>query len=511
MTLRAAWRNWPKVPVPGPDLIAFGAGAVSVLAFAPFDLFLLPLLTLALLFRLWLDSTPQGAFRLGWLFGLGFMGFGVFWLRISIDQFGNVGTPLAIGITLAFVLIVALYFGLAGWLGHVTEGGREVQLLLVFPAVWGLIEWLRGWMLTGFPWLSLGYSQIDSPLAGYAPVIGVYGAGWLLAVSAGLLVLVWLDRRLRLWWGGAFVLIWAGGFLLLQPVWTRPAGEPLHVSLVQANIPQELKWSRAARLPTLEKYAERTRESRDSDLVIWPETAVPDFLHQVDEEFLQPLARETGRQGTHLLVGVPVLNLETSLYYNGAVVLGEKEYSAYFKRHLVPFGEFLPFRTLLGPLLEFMEIPMSNFAPGSHRRPLVQVGDTPVGVSICYEDAFGSEVVQALPEAAYLVNMSNDAWFGDSLAPHQHLQIARMRALETGRPLLRATNTGISALIGARGEILAATGAFEETVLRGEIQPMSGSTPFVRTGNTAVVTLMLAAFGTGLWRHRLRRKRKRRE
>ena len=482
-----------------------------MLAFAPFDLFLLPLMTLTLLFSLWLDSTPRRTLRLGWLFGLGFMGFGVFWLRISIDQFGNVGTPLAFAITFAFVFFIALFFGLAGRLGHLLQGGRVVQLLLVYPAAWGLMEWVRGWVLTGFPWLALGYSQIDSPLAGYAPLLGVYGASWLMALSAGLLVLLWLERKRRLWWAGTLALIWVGGLLLQQQMWTRPVGESLRVSLVQANIPQEQKWKREMLQPTLEKYARWTRESAASDLVIWPETAVPDFLHRVDEAFLQPLAQEAELLGTQLLVGIPVLNLDSGLYYNGAVALGTEEYSAYFKRHLVPFGEYLPFRPLLGPVLDFMEIPMSNFAPGTQQRPLVRVGGTPVGVSICYEDAFGAEVAEALPEAAYLVNMSIDAWFGDSLAPHQHLQIARMRALENGRALLRATNTGISALIGPRGELLAATAAFEEAVLSGEIQPMGGATPFVRVGNTAAVVLMLAAFAAGFWRHRLRRAPARRE
>jgi apolipoprotein N-acyltransferase len=293
------------------------------------------------------------------------------------------------------------------------------------------------------------------------------------------------------------VLVWIGGGLLQLQHWTRPVGDPLAVSLVQANIPQSMKWEPAMRLPSLKKYAQLTRAHWESDLVIWPETAVPDFLHRVEEDFLQPLAEEAARHDTRLLVGVPMLDQETGRYYNGAWVAGRPG-DVYYKRHLVPFGEFLPFEALLRPLLAFMEIPMSDFAAGRERRPIVHVGGTPVGVSICYEDAFGEEVMQALPEAAYLVNLSNDAWFGDSLAPHQHLQIARMRALETGRPLLRATNTGISALIGPRGEIIAATGAFEEVVLSGRIQPMAGATPFVRTGNGLAVGLMLAALGLAL-------------
>ena len=490
-----------NLPLRYPGTAAFAAGALSVLAFAPFHLFPLPLLTLTLLFRLWLDAPPRRALRIGWLFGCGFMGFGVYWLHISIDQFGNVGTPLAIAATLLFVLFMALYFGLAGWLGRSLGGGRRLQLLLAFPAAWGLVEWLRGWVLTGFPWLAMGYSQIDSPLAGYVPLLGVYGGGWLLTLSAGLLLLLLLDSRARRVWTAAGLLLWVGGALLGQQQWTRPAGDPLRVSLVQPSIPQSLKWEPQMRLPSMRKYAELTRTHWESDLIVWPETAIPDFLHRVEEDFLLPLAEEAAHHGSRLLMGVPILDLESGRYYNAAWVAGRSG-EVYHKRHLVPFGEFLPFEGLLRPLLSFMEIPMADFAAGNETRPLVRIGDTPVGVSICYEDAFGEEVVEALPEAAYLVNLSNDAWFGDSLAPHQHLQIARMRALETGRPLLRATNTGISALIDPRGEILAATGAFEETVLTGVIQPMAGATPFVRSGNGLAVGLMLAALGLALLRGR---------
>jgi len=486
-----------RLPLRYPGTTACTAGALSVLAFAPFHLFPLPLLTLALLFRLWLDAPPRQALRIGWLFGCGFMGFGVSWLHVSIDQFGNVGTPLAIAATLLFVLFIALYFGLAGWFGRSLGGSRQQQLLLVFPAIWGLVEWMRGWLLTGFPWLAMGYSQIDSPLAGYVPLLGVYGGGWLLSFSAGLLLWLLLELRQRWRWAGAGIALWGGGLLLSGMQWTVPDGAPLRVSLVQPSIPQALKWEPQMRLPSMKKYAQLTRAHWDSDLIIWPETAVPDFLHRVEDSFLLPLAEEARRHDSHLLIGVPILDLESGSYYNAAWVAGRPG-DAYRKRHLVPFGEFLPFEGLLRPLLSFMEIPMADFATGDESRPIVRVGGTPVGVSICYEDAFGEEVAEALPEAAYLVNLSNDAWFGDSLAPHQHLQIARMRALETGRPLLRATNTGISALIDHRGDIVAATGAFEEAVLSGHVQPMAGATPFVRTGNGLAVGLMLAVLGLAL-------------
>jgi apolipoprotein N-acyltransferase len=481
---------------------ALAAGALTVVAFAPYELFALPLLTLALLFRLWLEASPASAFRLGGLFGLGLLGFGVSWLHISIDQFGNVGTPLAILATALFILVVALFFAASGWLSRRLACGPVCFALLLAPAVWGLAEWLRGWFLSGFPWLSLGYSQIDSPLAGYAPLLGVYGVSWLLALSAGLLLLAWLQPRRAALWLAAAGLLWLGGWALQQQRWTQPRGEPLQVSLLQANVPQSMKWQRAQRDPTLMLYSRMTRDSRGSDLVIWPETAVPDFLHRVEAQWLHPLAREVAAWGGEVLVGVPVVDLDTGRYFNSAKVLGVTG-EVYHKRHLVPFGEFLPLKALIGPVLAFLEVPMSDFAPGTAERPLLTLRGLPVGLSICYEDAFGAEAVQALPEAALLVNLSNDAWFGDSLAPHQHLQIARMRALETGRPMLRSTNTGISALIGPGGEVLERSGLLEQAVLRGEIQPMAGATPFVRWGNGGVVGLMLLALLLTLGMRRL--------
>jgi apolipoprotein N-acyltransferase len=489
----------------GPSLVAFGAGALGVVAFAPFGLFPLPLASLGLLFRLWRDATPREALRLGWLFGLGLMGFGVSWLHISINQFGNLGLPLALLATLGFIAVISGFFGLAGWLGARLTPAPAIRLLLAMPGAWGLVEWLRSWVLTGFPWLAMGYSQTDSPLAGFAPLLGVLGSGWLLALSAGAMVYGLAAPARRWGWLLAVALLWLAGFGLSRVEWTRPLGAPLRVALVQGNIPQSMKWDPSVLAPTLESYGRLSRAHWDSDLVVWPETAVPDFLRRVEEKWLKPLAQEAARHGTQLLSGVPVYDPEGQRYFNAAVVLTEPG-QAYFKRHLVPFGEFLPLKGVLGPLLDFLEVPMSDFAAGDAARPLVRVGKLWVGVSICYEDAFGAEVRQALPDAAYLLNLSNDAWFGDSLAPHQHLQMARMRALETGRPLLRATNTGISALIDHRGRLLTQSRAFEQVVVVGRVQPMQGLTPYGRFGDWPVLALLLLALGLArVFRSRPRR------
>lgn len=470
-------------------VVAFGAGALTVLAFAPFSLYPLALLGPLLLLGLWRDGTPRFGFQSGWAYGIGLLGFGVFWLHISIDQFGNMGTLAAIAITLLFVLAIALYYGLVGWLTVRLWRGRGVWLFGVIPSLWVLGEWLRGWIFTGFPWLLLGYSQIDAPLGGYAPLVGVYGVSWLVMLSVALLLCLLSPAvRGRFWLAGGLALLWGGGPLLNQVAWTEPAGAALRVSLIQGNIAQEEKWKRGSLQPTLELYTGLTRQHWQSDLIIWPETAVPAFAHQVNEPFLQPLAGEARANGSALLIGIPEWDTESGAYYNSMISLGHEQ-GSYAKRHLVPFGEFMPLKGWLRPLIDWLQIPMSDFTPGDSPQPLLRVAGYAAGISICYEDAFGEEVAEALPQAAFLVNASNDAWFGDSLAPRQHLEIARMRALETGRYLLRATNTGISALIDPKGRVLAFSPAFQQDVLSGEILPMQGMTPYVRVGNWAVVLL----------------------
>lgn len=495
-------------------VLTFLGGALTVAAFAPFSYFPLAIVGPLPLLLLWLRAKPGMAFLQGWAYGLGLLGVGVFWMHISIDQFGNLGFVAAVAITLLFILLVALYYGLVGWLAARLRrqlkrpAAASLALLLIFPALWVLGEWLRGWLLTGFPWLALGYSQIESPLAGYAPLLGVYGVSWLLLVTAGLLVLVLTaGRRGKLLAALVMALIWLGGAQLSRIDWTTPLDEPFRVSMIQGNIPQELKWKREQLAPTLGLYTRLTRQHWESDLIIWPETAIPSFAHLIEEGLLAPLEAEALEQGSELLVGIPVWQQEGAQYFNAMLRLGE-ERGSYYKRHLVPFGEFMPFESLLRPLIAWLNIPMSSFSSGEDARPLLRLVGYPAGISICYEDAFGRETLEALPEASFLVNASNDAWFGDSLAPPQHLEIARMRALETGRYLLRSTNTGISAIIGPKGELLATSPPFQQHVLSGEVVPLQGATLYVLTGNWLVIgvmVLLLAAvllLQVGRGRHR---------
>ena len=469
------------------DAAAALLGAAGPFAFAPWDVTPLAPLALAGLFALWLTVGPGRAGWRGWLFGLGFFGVGASWVRESF-AFSDVPPAAAIALTVLFVAFLALYPALLGYLqarGSAALPWR-VRALAVLPAGWVLSEWVRGWFLTGFPWLQVGYSQVDRPLGGLAPSFGVYGVSWAVALTAGLL-LVWLrgggrDRRV---FGPVLVALWGLAWGLGRVEWTAPSGPARSVAVVQGNVAQDLKWQDEKRAQTLAHYLALTRSNWDADLIVWPETAVPDFAHRV-QGFLRDLDAEARANGAGVLLGIPFKDPETGRYHNSVLALGEDP-SLYHKRHLVPFGEFVPLVSVLGGLLDLLNAPMSDFSPGLRDQPALRVGGLRVGVSICYEDVFGEEVIDALPEADALVNVSNDAWFGDSIAPHQHLQMARMRAVETGRDLVRATNTGISALIDWHGTVTSRVPQFEAVVLRGEVTPRAGLTPYARFGNWPVI------------------------
>jgi len=492
-------------------LLATAAGGLAVLGFAPFSFYPIAILSLALFYELLSRSTLREGLLVGWGFGIGLMGFGIFWVRISLNEYGNMAPWLAYLMTALLMVATAFYYGIAGALtAKLGDGPRAHGPLLVFPAVWVLAEWLRGWLFTGFPWLVIGYTQIDAPLAGLAPIAGVYGISLVLALSAGLLwCLVRRRGRVRYAALAGLVLIWLSGAALKGIEWTKADDEGFRATVVQANIPQSLKWDPDARLSSLRAYLELTRENWDSDLILWPETAIPDFLHEVHDTFIRPLAEEARAQGAELAIGIPIMDLEAGTYFNCLISIGTVE-DVYRKRHLVPFGEFIPFKDWLGPVARAFEVPMSDFSAGVALRPLLRVGERLAGVSICSEDVFPAEVIEALPKAAYLISVSNDAWFGDSLAPHQHLEMARMRALENERWLLRSTNTGISAILDHCGKILGSVPPFERGAFSTEVQPRWGATPFVYLGNRLAIglaLLMLVSCRLPVFRRRLQVER----
>ncbi|TVQ85829.1 MAG: apolipoprotein N-acyltransferase, partial [Chromatiaceae bacterium] len=290
---------------------------------------------------------------------------------------------------------------------------------------------------------------------------------------------------------GGLVGLWLLGLVLWPIPWTRPAGALLPASVVQGNVEQSLKWAPDGLLPTLEIYLGLTRAVLGSALIVWPETAIPEFLHHPDVQTMVSRLGESARAaGSEVVFGVPAMDPD-GYYYNALVSIGSAS-DRYDKRHLVPFGEYLPFKRHLRPLIDWFEVPMSDFSRGRAARPLLQVGPHLVGASICYEDVFPDQVREALPEAAWLINVSNDAWFGDSLAPHQHLEFARMRALENGRDLVRSTNTGISAIIDHRGRVRGQIPSFARGTLTVAIQPRVGTTPFSRLGSGVSVGLALS-------------------
>ncbi|MGD2137084.1 MAG: apolipoprotein N-acyltransferase [Gammaproteobacteria bacterium] len=466
------------------------AGAFAVTAFAPFGWFPVVCLSLALLFNQWLTDTPRRAFLHGGLFGLGFFGAGVSWVYVSVHGYGHVPAVAAIPVTLLLVAFMSLFPAFLGLLlRRYCHADSWLMAVAVLPAGWILAEWLRGWLFSGFPWLNIGNSQIDGPLAGYAPLLGVYGTGWAAALTAGLLVML-LRRRLRV--AGLLLLtaIWGGGHLLGTVEWTQPRAGTLKVALVQGNIPQEEKWAPENMLDTLTRYVELTFAQTGTDIVVWPETAIPAFLDQVQDNFIPYIEKRLEAADMSLLTGIPVLDRTDWRYYNAVMSLGGKR-ALYYKQHLVPYGEYLPLRWLIGNALDALAVPNADFSRGAETQPLLQAAGYPVGASICFEVVFGEQIIRDLPEAALLVNVSNDAWFGDSLAPHQHLEMARMRARETGRPMLRATNTGISAIIDHRGQVTARSPQFEQYVVSGSIVPRQGATPYVMAGNAPVVVLCL--------------------
>ena len=470
-------------------LVCFGAGALSVAGFGDLPLWPLTLLSFVILLWTWLRAlSAREAAWCGFAYGLGSFLVGVSWVYVSLHDFGMMPAPLAALATLLFCLGLALFPAATGYIQARFAVQPAIRLMMLAPACWMLTEWTRGWLLTGFPWLALGYSQLETPLSGYAPVLGVYGLTLLATMAMGCVVAM-IALRGRAGLNGAVLLtVLIGGGLALRNVeWTQPNGAPISVSLLQGNIPQELKFVPGRYQHTLETYA-RLAQNAPAKLTVLPETAIPRFFDQVEPEYIERLREHAARQSGDMLVPVPMHD-EQDRYYNAVVSLGQASMQSYAKVHLVPFGEFVP--PGFGWIVNVLQIPLSDFSSGSAaQRPLHVAGER-VALNVCYEDAFGEEIIRQLPEATLLVNVSNVAWFGDSLAPEQHLRIARMRSLETGRYMLRATNTGITAIIDATGTVRKRLPAFTEGALSGSAQGYGGATPYVRFGNWAVVILSL--------------------
>jgi apolipoprotein N-acyltransferase len=502
-------------------LLAFLLGAATVAGFAPLYVFPLPVVTLAVLFVLWRRAgVALRNAATGFAYGMGLFLAGVSWVYVSLHDFGSMPAPLAALGTLLFCMILASLPALAGYLCARIPASDTVRLSVAAPTLWTLAEWTRGWIFTGFPWLAVGYSQVpSSPLSGYAPVLGVYGVTLATAVTAGLIAILWLRLTDKAEGGrrkaegeypkprrtlsfllhpSSFILlaIWIAGWGLKQVAWTEPTGQSVIVSLIQGNVPQELKWREDRLRETLVTYLKLSRAATGR-LIVLPETALPLFLDQVPADYIEALAAPARGNGGDILVGIPERG-PTKEYFNSVVTFGASPTQVYRKSHLVPFGEFIPLRPVLGWIVGVLAIPLQDFSRGSEDQQPLEVGGQRVAVNICYEDAFGEEIIRQLPAATLLVNVSNVAWFGRSIAPAQHLQISQARALETGRYMLRSTNTGVTAVIDPQGAVEEAAPEFSTAVLTREVRGFRGATPYVRWGNYAVLALAAALIAAAL-------------
>ena len=449
-------------------------------------MFPLGILGPTVLFALWLDTSPRQAFFLGLFYGIGLFGLGVSWVYVSLNVYGHMPVPLAVVTVLLFVLILSLYPALVGLAQAFIAGGVLFRVCLVIPALWTLFEWIRGWLLTGFPWLSLGYGQINSPISNIAQWLGAFGVSWFTVTTAGMAVaLVFVSGYLRrLFLVSAICLLWGIGWLAGQWSWVSPLGSPLSVSVVQGNVALDKKWQSSNKQSILQEYLELSESEQKAHLIVWPEAALPLFLDQLPKEFWDKVIQHPA----DFAIGILERKAKNGKIdsYNSVLAVSEKNV-LYRKEHLVPFGEFLPLPFMLNWIIDYLEIPMSDFSAWDEPQSAIKVAGVKVGISICYEDAFLEEVRRVLPDAALLINVSEDSWFGDSFAPHQRLDMARMRSKENGRPMIRAANTGVSAIIDHNGDVLARTPQFIRVVLRGDVQPMQGITPFVRYGSWPVV------------------------
>ncbi len=489
-------RDWLQEHPRAARLIAVFAGAALAGAFAPVGEFPLALASPALLIHLWLcASRPRDAAWIGFAFGMGLFVVGVSWVYVSLSVFGGMPAPIAAFATVVYCAFLSWPLALAGYVQHRLPLNAQARVACAIPALWMFAEMLRGLGYTGFPWLVLGYASTDTPLSGYAALIGVYGVSLLTMIGAGLLLMALTGAR-RFMPLALLLALLGGGEFLRTLEWTHPSGPPLSASLLQGNVAQDMKFDPERYSNTLESY-ERLASASRAKLIVLPETAVPRFLDGIDPAYLARLEAVARRNGGDILVGVPYRTGPAS-FFNSVISLGTSPPQIYSKVHLVPFGEFvLPG---FGWIVKILNVPMSDFSSGAATQPPLSIAGQKVAVNICYEDVFGEEIIRPLPEATLLVNVSNMAWFGDSLAPGQHLQMARMRTIETGRAMLAATNTGMTAAIDRGGRVLAQLPQYTEGRLDIEVSGYAGATLFVRVGNWLAVALaaLLVALSVAL-------------
>jgi apolipoprotein N-acyltransferase len=474
-------------------LLVFFIGLLLPFAFAPLNVYVLAFIVPAILLHQWQKSTPRQAFIKGGLFGLGFYSTGVSWVYISIHTYGNASTWVAGIITLAMIVFLALGPATQGYLLTKVFGKKNPLLfcLAAFPATWVIWEWLRSLPLNGFPWLYLGYTQLNTPLRGYAPILGVFGVTLAVAIISGCGVLLSTrqSNKIKFWSLAVLIFIIGGGWLLSKHAWTKPSGVTLPVTLVQANISQSIKWNPDEFIKIVHTYERLTQPYwQNSRLIIWPEAALPAFPQQIPQliEKLAQAAKPNNTLLTGILLGDPI----NKPYFNGVLLLGANQ-GEYRKRHLVPFGEYTPLASVFAFLINYWHIPMSDFSAGAVTQPILAINGIKIATFICYEIAYPIEFIRYSRNSELIVNISDDSWFGRSMASAQQAQMAQLRAIEAGRFVLLGANTGITGIINPQGRVIAVLPADQSGVLTGNVTPMSGNTPLQRWNYYPLLTILL--------------------
>ena len=484
---------------------AFAAGSVLNLAFAPFGWWPIAILAPAALIALIRGLPPRRAGWTGAAFGTGLFAFGTYWLYTCLHVIGLVPIWLTMVLQAGLIALMASYSAGLCYVAnrHWLKPGAT-RAWLVLPVLWVLLEWLRGWLLTGFPWLSLGYAMTDSPLKGWAPLFGVYGVTWAaatIAVAINVMLLRTVGGARRLFALGVAALLFAIPAMLGRHAWTRAAGPAVSIAAVQGAVPQDQKWQAKNRDETMARYSQLTADAWGAQLIVWPEAALPILASEIPD-YLRRLKELGHAHGSDLAIGLVNYEPATNKYYNGLLVLSDSGGGWYYKRHLVPFGEYFPVPAFVRSWMRLMSLPYTDITAGARQQPTLSAAGQKLGLTICYEDAFGGQQLRVLREATLLINATNNAWFGDSTATPQHLQIGRMRALEAGRFMVVAANDGITAVIGPQGQIIARLPQFQKAVLRADVQPMTGLTPYARLGNYPVVIGAGLLLAVAVWRRR---------
>lgn len=486
--------------------LCFCAGLSLVFAYAPFSFWYLTLFVPSVVFYLAQNNTPKYAAKLVGVFAFGWFASGISWVHVSIDQFGGLPLMVSIGLMLILCLYLAIFPALSAYLAAHFSKNKKLNLWLL-PSFWLLTECLRAVFLTGFPWLSLGYSQIDSPLSVYAPVIGEVGITALVLFINIFLVKIIVAIKHRKASSlispiTLLILMTSIGTFFSQSNWVKLTDKTVKVALVQGNIEQAIKWAPEQEWPTMLKYLDLSRVNFDADIIIWPESAIP-AMEPAVQDYLTSVNRSALLNNSAIITGIINYNFETKQYFNSLIVLGKKHLNdeqgyfynhsnRYSKHHLLPIGEFVPFQELLRPIAPLFSLPMSSFSRGSYQQHNLIAKELSLLPLLCFEIAFPHQLAANLTEKTdLLLTVSNDAWFGDSHGPHQHMEIARMRALEFGRPLLRATNNGITGVLDHKGNFIARIPQFEEAVLKTEVALVAGQTPYSQWPRLILLLMIL--------------------